>query len=162
MGRIYSCCFNAGAYNNASGDVDLFELTPADDKPLALHGLWLSNVGIAADAGDAQEELLQVNIVRGLTSSGSGGTTGSAVKMNNNDAANGFTYEYMNVTVATTGTAGTLHCDGWNVRIPYQMIWTPETRPVVTQADTTLVVRLSSTVTDDMLISATLLVEETA
>src|SRR5262245_54489209 len=61
-----------------SASQDLFELTPADDKPVRLRGLVLSNVGGIADAGDAQEELLRLLVRRGHSTGGSGGTAPTA------------------------------------------------------------------------------------
>jgi hypothetical protein len=154
--------FEAQTYANASGDYDAFEITPADDKPVALHSLYLSNVGVAADAGDAQEEIVRVAVIRGFTSSGSGGAAPTPSPLGPIDTASGFTAETMNSTVATTGTSVVLHADGWNIRIPYAMVWTPETRPIATQANTTILVRLANTVTDDVTVSGTLYVEELA
>ena len=67
-GRIYSVVFSAVAVSAAQ---DLFEITPADDKPVEIVGIEL---GQSSDAGDAADELLQISIIRGFTTSGSGGT----------------------------------------------------------------------------------------
>lgn len=157
IGRVYSVTFENVSLAAAQ---DLFELTPADDKPIRLLGLILSNVGGVADAGDASEEFLRLTVKRGLTTGGSGGTVPTPQKMNSIDTAAGFASEVNNTTVATTGTAAVLHADGWNSRIPYQHFWTPETQPMASQADTTIVVRLENAPADAILCSGTLLVEE--
>jgi hypothetical protein len=156
-GRLYSVTFENVAIAAAQ---DLFEITPADDKPCIIHGLILSNVGGIADAGDAQEELLRLLIRRGHTTSGSGGSAPTPGVLNPADAAAAFTAEVNNTTVASVGTTVDLHADGWNIRIPYVWLPTPELRPVVTQANTTLVVRLVAAPNDSVQCSGTLYVEE--
>lgn len=157
MSRMYSVVFDNVSVSAAQ---DLFELTPADDKPILIHGLILSNVGGTADAGDAQEELLRLSIIRGFTTSGSGGSAPTPAPVVPNDGAAGFTAEVNNTTVANTGTTTTQYCDGWNIRIPYQQFWTPETRPMATQGNTTIVVRLVTAPADAVSCSGTLYVEE--
>ncbi len=157
MARMYTVTFDNVAVAAAQ---DLFEITPAANKPCLLHALYLSNVGGTADAGDAQEELLRIRIGRGLTTSGTGGTAPTPVPFAVSDAAAGFTAEVNNTTVATTGTEAVLHCDGWNVRVPYQLIWTPETRPRISATDTRLHIRLVTAPADSVSCSGTLYVEE--
>lgn len=154
MGRMYSVSFTAVA---ATAQQDLFEITPADDKPCIVHSLYL---GQSSDAGDAQDEVLGLRIIRGFTTSGSGGSAATPRPLNPSDAAAGFAAEVNNTTVATTGTTNDLHADAFNVRAGYQMVWTPETRPMVSQGNTTLVVRLITTPADSLTISGTLYVEE--
>lgn len=156
MGRLYTVVFEAVATTSSQ---DLFELVPADDKPIALHGIILSNVGGTADAGDAQEELLRLSVIRGLTASGSGGTTPTPQPLSSINTAAGFTAEVNNTTQAA-GTPTVLYVDGWNVRVPYQMFFTPETRPMASQANTSMMVRMASTPADSITISGTAIVEE--
>ena len=47
IGRVYSVTFSAVAVTGAQ---DLFEITPADDKPVEIVGIEL---GQSSDAGDA-------------------------------------------------------------------------------------------------------------
>lgn len=157
MARVYTVSFENITVSAAQ---DLFELTPADDKPIELLGLYLSNVGGTADAGDAQEELLRLLVRRGYTTSGSGGSAPTPAPLDPNDAAAGFTAEVNNTTVATTGTTADLHADGWNVRVPYQVVWPPEMRPKASQANTTIVVRLVGAPADGIAMSGTLYVKE--
>ena len=70
MARIYTVQFDNVSVSAAQ---DLFEITPADDKPVDIVGLFLSQTGVA-DVGDAAEELLPVQIIRGFTTSGSAGS----------------------------------------------------------------------------------------
>lgn len=163
LGRLYTCVVEAATYANASGDYDLFEVTPADDKPILFVGLTIDNVGGTADAGDAQEELIRVAIVRGNTTSGSGGnaaTNGAKVGWGGAGiGTSGFTFESMNTTPASTGGT-TIWAGGWNVRVPFREFWPEELCIGASQADTLMCVRLASTVADDLTISATLWVAE--
>lgn len=152
-GRSYSVIFSAVAVSAAQ---DLFEITPADDKPVNILGLF---IGQTSDAGDAADELLQVSVIRGFTTSGSGGSAATPAPLDNIDTAAGFTAEVNNTTVANTGTSVTLHTDTFNVRAGYQLWWTPETTPRATQANTTVVVRITAPA-DALTMSATLYVQE--
>jgi len=155
--RVYTVSFENVSIAAAQ---DLFELRPADDKPIKLLGLVLSNVGGTADAGDAQEELLRLLVRRGHTTSGSGGTAPTPVPVDRSGAAAGFAAEVNNTTIATVGTTQDLHADGWNVRVPYQLWWPPECRPEAAQGDTTIVVRLVAAPADAIAVSGTLYVGE--
>lgn len=154
MARMYSVSFTATAITVAA---DLFELTPADDKPLVIHAVYL---GQTTELGDAAEEQLGLTLVRGHTTSGSGGSAATPRPMNPSDVAAGFAAEVCNTTAASVGTTVTLHSDTWNVRGPYQLIFTPEMRPIVTQANTTLVLRMTGAPTDSVSIAGTMYVEE--
>lgn len=156
-GRIYTVTFDNVSVSAAQ---DFFELTPADDKPIMLVGLSLDNVGGTADAGDAQEELLRLSIIRGFTSSGSGGSAPTPTALNPADAASGFTAEVNNTTVANTGSTTTPWNGGWNVRVPLREFWPEELCPVATQANTTIVVRLVTAPADAVSMSGTLWVCE--
>ncbi|MGE0138676.1 MAG: hypothetical protein AB7R77_12715 [Ilumatobacteraceae bacterium] len=155
--RMYTVSFENVSISAAQ---DLFEITPADDKPVAIAGLFLSNVGGTADAGDAQEELLRLAIIRGFTTSGSGGSAPTPAPCAPADSAAGFTAEVNNTTLANTGTTATLHADGWNVRVPYGNWWIPEAWIWASQANTTIVVRLVGAPADAVSCSGTLYVIE--
>jgi hypothetical protein len=153
QGRVYSVIFSAVAVSAAQ---DLFELTPADDKPIEIVGIEL---GQSSDAGDAADELLQISIIRGFTASGSGGSAPTPAPLNPNDTAAGFTAEVNNTTVATTGTSVTLQTTCWNVRAGY-IQWFPEgMRPSASQGNTTLLVRQTAPA-DAITMSGTLYVRE--
>src|SRR5689334_2124266 len=111
MARAYSVQFEAVAVSAA---VDFFELTPADDKPVKIIGLFLSQ---SSDAGDAQDELLRYQVIRGHTTSGSGGASPTPVPLGSSaGAAAGFAAETNNTTIASSGTTTLLHSDTFNVR----------------------------------------------
>lgn len=158
IGREYTVSFENVA---VAASQDLFEISPADDKPIKIAGLYLDNVGGTADAGDAQEELLRLVVRRGYTSSGTGGTAPTPALLGSSaDAAAGFAAEVNNTGLATTGTTADLIALGWNTRIPLRELWPDELMPGCSQANTTVVVRLLSTPADSFQVSGTLFVVE--
>lgn len=154
MGRMYSVSFSAVA---ATAAQDLFEITPADDKPCRVAALFLAQT---SDAGDSEEEILEILIKRGNTTSGSGGSAGTIESMDPNAGSAGFTAETNNTTRASAGTADNLLRDGWNVRMPYALILPEDMRPAANQGNTTLVVGLEDAPADAITVSGTVLIEE--
>lgn len=154
MGRIYSVSFEGVAVTAA---VDVFELAPADDKPLRVHAISISQ---SSDVGDAAEELLRVKVIRGHATSGSGGTATTPRPLNPSDTAAGFTAETNNTTIASTGTPIDLDAFTFNIRSGGERVYTPEGRIDVSQANTTLVVRLMAAPADSLTLSGNMLVEE--
>ena len=77
-----------------------------------------------SDLGDANEEVLRADWVRGNSTSGSGGQTTVITPNNSFDAAATFTAELLNTTPATTGGLS-LCVQGWNVRQPLELIFPP-------------------------------------
>lgn len=153
-GRYYTVTFSAVAVTAAQ---DLFELTPAAQKPIEICGI---EIGQTSDAGDAADELLQLSIIRGLATSGSGGSAPTPAPMGSSaGTASGFTAEVNNTTVATSGTAVTLWTTAFNVRAGY-INWFPEDiRPGASATNTLLVVRLTVPA-DSLTMSGTLYVRE--
>lgn len=136
---------------------DLFELTPADDKPVAIHAIYLSQ---STEYGDAMEEFLRLKIIRGHTTGGSGGTAPTPAPLDPADAAAGCAAEVNNTTIASTGTAVDLHAETFNVRSGWVYMPTPEQRPKANQGNTTIVVRLMAAPADSVTMSGTLIFEE--
>lgn len=163
MAGVYTCTFENVSVSAAQ---DLWDFVPAADKPIALHGFMISNVGGTADAGDASEELLRLQVIRGLATVGSGGSAASAstniTPLHPSDGAASFTARINDTTVAVVGggTTENLFADGWNVRIPYQTFFTPETRPICTNAKTRMVIRLVGAPADAVSTSMTVFIEE--
>ena len=153
MGRTYAVTFNAVALTAAA---DLFEITPADDKPCEVVSIY---IGQTTEAGDAADEMLGVQIIRGFTTSGSGGSAATPTPLRPADTAAGFTAEVNNTTLANTGTTTTLHSDAFNVRAGWVYIPPLDARPVVNQGNTTLVVRITAPA-DSVTFNGTLIVRE--
>lgn len=154
MGRMYSVNFENVA---VTADQDFFEITPADDKPCIIHSIEISQI---SDVGDAAEEMCRLEIIRGFTSSGSGGGAFTPTPLNPNDPAASFAAEINNTTIATTGTTVVLYAAAFNIRSGWLYVPTPECRPIVTQAQTSLVVRLMADPADSLSMSGTMIVEE--
>lgn len=160
MGRIYSVTYN-GTITNAGGNTDLLELLPADDKPVKLRGMILSQI---SEVGDAASEGLQITVKRlGATvTGGSGGSAVTPVPVDSADAAAGVAAECNNTTVATTsGATVTLADMGWIIQNSPFDFWWPDERfcPKVKQGEA-LVVRLETTPADDFTGSFTFWIEE--
>lgn len=152
--RIYTVEFEGTA---VTAQVDFFEISPADDKPIEIVGLFLSQ---SSDVGDAQDELLRYRVIRGHATSGSGGSAPTPRPLNRSDAAAGFASEVLNTTIASTGTPLNLHSDTFNVRAGLQL-WLPDgCEWEASQADTTIVVRLMAAPADSLTMSGTLYVRE--
>jgi hypothetical protein len=157
MPRPYTVIFAPTTVANSSGDVDLFEITPADDKPVEIVGLELY---VTSELGDAADEWISYQVIRGFTSSGSGGSAPTPGAIDHIDTAAGAAAEVLNTTVATTGTSVTLVAAAFNVRAGLERWWPQGWGPQASQANTTILVRMSSTVTDDVTMTGTLYVLE--
>lgn len=153
---IYTVSFDQQTIAAASGDFDLFELVPADDRPVELVALFLGN---KSEIGDAQDEMLALSIITDNTTS-SNGTSATPRPLDPRDGAAGFTAETVGSTVATGGTAVAVHVDTFNVRAGYQLILPEFMRPKVDQADTAMYIRLTTAATDDLTLSGTVYVRE--
>lgn len=152
--RIYTVSFSAVAVTVA---VDLFEISPADDKPVEIIGLF---IGQSSDVGDTAAEILPYVVIRGHTTSGSGGTATTPRSLNRSDASVGFAAETCNTTAATAGTTHQLHADTFHIAAG-EKLWLPEgTEWEASQADTTIVVRLAAAPADSLTMSGTLYVRE--
>lgn len=77
------------------------------------------------DVGDAAEEILRTEWIRGNATSGSGGQTTVITPNDSFDAAATFTAELLNTTVASTGTPVSTYVGGWNIRIPLDLLFPP-------------------------------------
>lgn len=136
---------------------DFFEISPADDRPVRIAGLFLAQF---SDLGDAAEELLRIRIIRGHATSGSGGSAPTPRPLNPRASAAGFAAEVNNTTIASAGTAINLHSDAFNIRAGMGIWFPPECRHRADQADGTIVVRLLAAPADSLSMSGTLYVEE--
>ena len=154
MPRLYTTNLAPTAITVAA---DLVEFTPADDIPILIHGF---RVWQTTDTGDAQEEIITLSWVRGNATSGSGGSTPTAVPKNNRDAAAGVTIEGANTTAASAGTAVTAYSTGWNVRAPLEVVFTPEQRIRADQGNTLLVLRMGAAPADSISIGVSIDFEE--
>lgn len=149
MPRLYTAVFSGVA---VTAQQDFFELNAPSTAVVVVHDWSLTQ---STEVGDAQEEGLAILVKRGATVSGSGGTTPTASPLEFGDAAFGGTVEANNTTKANTGTIVTMGSYNWNVRVPYQQIYTPETRPVLSPSQR-LTIELATTPADSITLSGTI------
>lgn len=144
--RIYTVQFTGVA---VTAQQDLFELTAGTNSGITIHEVFLSQ---STEVGDAQEEGLSILLKQGATTSGSGGTAPTPIPRDVDDAAAAAAAEVNNTVKATSGTIVT-HCAwNWNVRVPLQILFTPETRPYAKGARR-LTVELGTTPADSITMS---------
>lgn len=129
MGRRYTANFKSIAVTAAQ---DLFEILAPTDAIVVVHS-W--RLGQTTEAGDAEEEqvLLTTNRGVGSVTSGSGGATVTAQPIEDSDTAFAGTVERNNTTIMAvgTGTLEELEAHTWNVRVEKEIVYTPETRPII-------------------------------
>lgn len=155
MGAVYTVYLAATAFTVAA---DLVEITPADDRPVVVHGF---RVWQTTELGDAAEEIIGLAWVRGNTTSGSGGNTSVAATPKDPRAASaGMTVETANTTAASAGSPVTVYSTGWNVRAPLEVVFAPEQRIKCDQGQTLLVLRMLAAPADSISIGVSVDIEE--
>lgn len=152
-GRIYTASFSAQA---ETANNDLIEITAPSTDIVVIHEISLSQ---GTEVGDAQEEMLLIKMISGHTISGSGGASATPRPKNVGDAAAATTVEYTNTTLAGGGTPVEHYNWYWNIRVPFEKIWTPETRPVLAPSRIA-VFRLESIPADSITFAGTITFEE--
>lgn len=153
MGRIYTAQFTDVA---VSAIQDLFELVAPADAVVIIHDLF---IGQRSDVGDSAEEILSIQLTSGHTTSGSGGSSVTPVPIEFGNAAFGGTCEANNTTQAADGTIVVHGSWQWNIRGPFEKIWTPETRPVLSPSRRACV-ELPVAPADAITVSGTITFEE--
>lgn len=123
MERMYTVVVSAVASPAAA--FDLFEFTAGTNKPIQLRRLIITQTSEPT----TEEEQIRVSVIRGYTTSGSGGSAPTPVPLDGNDAAAGFTAETMNTTVASTGTALTAVEVAFNSRAGLDLPFAPDEGP---------------------------------
>lgn len=120
-----------------STSINLWSIQPATDDPVVLHAFEISNYG--ADVGDAEEENLELHLIR-RTGSPTSGTGGAVTEVNADQAGGTLTATVLQELTAdwTAGTAETLAYIGWNIRAPYLFMPPPEGRITVKDNDVLL------------------------
>ena len=101
------------------------------------------------------EEGLSILIKQGATVAGSVGTAPTPIPRDVDDSAAAAVARANDTTIANTGTIVTTHAFVWNVRVPLQILFTPETRPYA-KGGRRLVVGLATTPADSITMSGTI------
>jgi hypothetical protein len=158
IGRLYSVTFAAVS---VSAQQDLFYIKPAADKICVIEAVYLGASGGAADAGDAQEELFDVQLIHLQTSivAPTGGSTITPSPVAINDTAAGFTAIINGTGKASATTSIARHPDGFNTRVPYVYAPPAEHRDLVANPNA-MVFRLNTTPADAILLSGDMRVRE--
>lgn len=153
MGRGYTITISGIASPAAA--FDFVEISPASNKPVRIRRIRIAQTSEPT----TEEEQIALTVVRGHTTSGSGGdTTPDGGKLDPSDASSSYTAETMNTTIASAGTAVNLIEDAWNTRAGCDISLAPEETPICLNGEL-LVVR-SAAPADAVTIRATFWVEE--
>jgi hypothetical protein len=154
MGRRYSATFDNIAVTAVQ---DIFEIATPATTGCTLLGLFL---GQTTRQGDAQAEMLRWLVIRGHTTTGSGGATiTAAAGLSPGVGVWSSTVKRNNTTAATAGTPQTLHADCFNVQAGIQFWWTPETALEVAPSSR-IVINLPEAPSASMTMSGTIYFEE--
>lgn len=128
MSRIYTVTVDA---LTLSAVLDVFELTPADDKPITIR-----KVVLTPDSSETNQQLkVKLKRFSGAYTSGSGGGTPTPVALNSHDAAAGFTAESGNTTQATGGTSVLLQPESFPSQGGFEFLPDTPERPVIYQGE---------------------------
>lgn len=152
MGLIYTASFSSVA---VSAIQDLFQLVAPADAIVIVHS---AEIGQESDAGNAEAELLPIQISRtDLTVNGSGGTAPTPRPHEVGMPAAGTVVEVNNTTQSTVTTV--VHSSAWNVQAGWFYVPTPETRIVISPSGG-LVVELPVAPADEITVSGSITFEE--
>lgn len=110
QGPIFTATFSAVAVSAAQ---DLFEIVAPANSRIAICEI---DIGQYSDAGDAQAEMLSMQIIRGYTTSGSGGSALTPSNLSPWSRTSGATVEANNTTLVQDGTGAILHATSFNVQ----------------------------------------------
>lgn len=128
MSRMYVVTNETVGGVSVAAAQDIFSMIPGDDNPCIIHAVYLSQ---SSDVGDALEAFLEIHLVVGHTTTGSGGTQPTARPLDVNDPAWSGTATNLGANDTTGMSAGTpiiLHQEAVNIRVGMAYIPTPEAR----------------------------------
>ncbi len=152
MGHVYTASFSAVA---VSAIQDLFQLLASATVPIILYSV---RIGQSSDAGDAQAEMLQIQIsTTDMTINGSGGSTVTPSKHTPGDPAAVTVAEANNTTQSTVATP--VISDTFNVQAGWLYQPPPEERITILPTDG-LVVELPAAPSDPLDMSGSITFEE--
>jgi hypothetical protein len=130
------------------------DLTNQSDRVVHIHEWGISQL---ADVGDAAEEMLLIDVARGVTAGAGGQTTGATeTTMDGGDSTPTAAFTYS----AASSTGGSrLQAMYWNIRVPLQVIYTPETRPVLGPSEV-FAIDLTTAPADEITVAGYIIWEE--
>lgn len=149
---IYSATFAAVAVTAAQ---DVWEIVAGASTPLAINEIVLAQY---SDSGDAAAELLAISIIRGYTTTGSGGAAVTPNHLQRWAKTASFTAARNNTTVAQDGTGLVLRADAFNIASGW---WyrPPVHERIHIPAGGRLVVRITAPA-DSLTMSSTIVIDE--
>jgi hypothetical protein len=156
MSSIFTATFSAVAVTAAQ---DCFEIVAGSNTRVRILDVKLAQY---TDFGDTAAEILSVQVIRGFTTSGSGGSTATPVNLQPWSRAATSTVEINNTTVAQDGTGAVIVADGWNIAAGWSLrdsLMVPEGRGIWLEKSTRLVVRITAPA-DSLTVNGTLVFEE--
>ena len=153
MARLYVATFKDVAITLAQ---DLFSILPAANKPVTIHAVYISQ---KTDVGDAAEEGLTIEIQRGDTTVGSGGSALTGNPLMIGTAADAASVRANDTTEVSAGTPLSMHVEVWNIRVPWVYHPAPEDRIMSINAEF-IAVQLITAPADSITASGTLVYEE--
>lgn len=163
---IYTATFKAQAVTAAQ---DLFEVTAPSDKFVILRRVLL---GQYTDEGDAQAEMLSLELVRGNTTAGSGGSSVTPRMLaDQNGPAADTAVARNNTTEAADGTEHSLWAESFNIMAGFSwptwapmqpMLAAPTKALIVLNPSEIFCVRLLEAPADSITMNGTLEFEEAA
>lgn len=152
----YTVTFSAATITSTLGDHDFFELAAVADKPIEIVAFSISN---KSEVKDAEEEMVDLRIVRGNTTSGNG-TAATPRALDPLDPAATFAAETVASTPASAGTPIELFSENFNIRAGDVWVFPEALRIKTTNGAGLLCVRLATALADDATLSGTLWVRE--
>ncbi len=169
---VFTATFSAITLTNSGGTQDLMELVPDATTRLRLLEIEIMQYsdigGASADAAAAEMEIVSILVIRGYTTAGADSATPvTPVNLNSygRNSATGVTRN--NTTLATSGTPKTLLATGWHLQAGF--IWRPpedisgpdrHRRQIIIAPEERLVIRMNSTLDDDVVANMTVTFEE--
>lgn len=149
---VFTATFAAVAVTAAQ---DVFEIVAASNTRVRIREIRLSQY---SDFGDSQAELLSVSLLRGHSTSGSGGTSVTPSNLEPWSRASVTTVEANNTTVASGGSPETLLVDAWNVAANFWYAPPPDEQ-IRINFDQRFVVRITAPA-DSLTVNGTIVFEE--
>lgn len=134
---------------------DLWSILAPTTGIVLIHHVVISQ---ASDYKDVEDEGLVIQLDRGATTTGSGGTAvtvGSGNAVEPAGPAFGGTVRRNDTTKASAGTISILHAETWSVRSPFEFLPPPELRPIVAPGQR-FVVELASTPADSLTVAGSI------
>ena len=135
---------------------DFFQIDPVNNRNCVLHSVVITQ----SSEPSSEEEQLTVQIIRGHTVDGSGGSVATPVPLLSDDVAAVMDAQINNTTIASGGTPVILHSEAFNSRMGWYYLPTPEMRTVTKANAVLFVVRLLNAPSDAITFNGTMYIEE--